>query len=191
MLYAAFSTLMNFEDLEHFPNAKGLGKYGLELENCGVHRIRGWKFDYFRIDGAWNSESYPDITKDADDSIFALIIDFPPRIFNSICEHNGIYSGHYKFDYINVDSLGREALTIRLSRPSETGKPHFQTVMKIVDNALSCGVDIRYINEVIISKAKLDNKDATFFFNEDNYSPQADKSCEVIREWFLNNKKAT
>jgi len=188
MLYAAFSTLMNFEDLQNFSSAKGFGKYGLELENCGVHRVRGWKFDYFRIDGAWNSESYPDITEDADDSIFALIIDFPPRIFNSICEHNGIYSGHYRFDYLNVDSLGREALVIRLSRPSEVGKPHFQTVMKVVDNALSSGINITYINDVIISRANLDKKDATFFFDEEMYSPQASKSCEVIREWLIKNK---
>ena len=182
---------MNYSFLEKFPNSQGYGKYGLELEDCGVHKIRGWKYDYYRIDGSWNSESFPDITEDSSESIYALVIDFPPRIFNSICEHNGIYSGHYRFDYLNVDSLGREALTIRLSRPAEVGKPHFQTVMKVVDNAICSGVNMNYINDVIISRANLSQKDSAFFFNEENYSPQASKSCEVIREWFLNNKKAT
>ena len=37
--------------------------------------------------------------------------------------------------------------------------------MKVVVNALSCGIDIRYIYEVIISRAKLDSRDAPFFFN--------------------------
>ena len=45
-----------------------------------------------------------------------------------------------------------------------------------------------YIDNVIIERAELGNKEQNYLFNEEMYSPQANKSCEVIREWLINNK---
>ena len=191
MLYAAFSTLMNFSEIEQIPNAKGFGKYGQELEDCGIQRIRGWRFDYFKIDGAWNSESYPDIVEDPHDSIYALLVDIPPRVFNSICEQNNIYSGHYKFDYLNVDSLGREAVVIRLAHPSDSGKPDALTVVKLVENALLSNVDKKYIEDVIIGRANFNKRDSEFFYKEENYSTTAGIAFQFIRDWYAKQKPPT
>jgi hypothetical protein len=191
MLYAAFSTLMNFSEIEQIPNASGFGRYGQEIEDCGIQRVRGWRFDYFKIDGAWNSESYPDIVEDPHDSVFALLVDIPPRVFNSICEQNNIYSGHYKFDYLNVDSLGREAVVIRLSHPSEAGKPDVRTVAKLVENALSSKIDKRYIEDVIIARAGFSRRDIEFFYKEENYSPLSGPAYPFIREYYDKQKPPT
>ncbi len=183
---------MNFNDLRSLPNAvlRGDhpdGKYGQYLKYCGIHRVRGWKFDYFRVDGAWNSEGLPDIVKDPNESIYVLAAEVPPRVVHSICEMNGIYTGHYQFDHLEIDSQGSEAVVIRLAHQAEKANPRPETVIRLVENAVACGLNRSYIDNVIIGRSNLGPENQELFFSEELYSEKAGKAFGIIRSWFMNN----
>ena len=187
MLYAAFSTLMNFAELEHLSEMSGRGRYGTRLENFGTHVVRGWSFGYFADTSAWNSNAVADIVEDPKDSINVLVVDMPTRMLNVVCERNLIYSGYYRFDFLNIDSLGREAIVIRLAKSMDYAKPNITTVLRLIEYALNENFKKRYIDDVIIGRAKLDRKDKEYLFSEEMYS-KTTVSVQYLRDWFTKHK---
>jgi hypothetical protein len=188
MLYASFSTLTYFLEIEKLPCSVESGEFSEAQENLGVYSVPGWSFGYYAVDSSWNADVAPNIVKNPEDSILVQVFNLPTSRLHEISQLKMIYSGKYRFDYLDIDTLGEEVLFVSLSAAGNQEKPAISTVLEVVDFAVSVGFEKEYIDNVIIERAELGNKEQNYLFNEEMYSPQANKSCEVIREWLINNK---
>lgn len=187
MLFAAFGTLMFPPSLEAITRIAGEGKYNTKVTCLGSHRVNGWRFDYVANKESWVSESKPDIHRDRTESIWVVVYEIPTRTLGYICEGSGIYSSQCKFDYLNIDAFGREAMTVRQAESQPHSKPSVSQVVSIARAALDARVDETYIYDVIIGRAGFDHSDAERIYDEDMYSRSIGKAGELIRDWYSQN----
>ena len=191
MLLAAFGTLMSSSRLEAIASVAGKGKFDTKLSFAGSYKVEGWRFDYVANKESWNMKSVPDISPDPNSFIWVVAYDFPTRALNTLCEANGVYSGQYKFDSVNIHRLNREAITIRLYESQSYSKPIVGQVLAIARAALEAGVDESYVYDVLIGKARFDHDDAELIYDEEMYSNRVGRAGEMMRDWYSQNVRYT
>ncbi len=178
---------MSTLSLEALTRTAGEGKYNTRVNCLGAHKVSGWRFDYVANNETWNPRVRPDISKDTTEKIWVVVYDIPTRTLNHLCEGQDIYSSQCRFDYLNIDGLGREATTVRLAQSQPYAKPSAALVLSIAHAALTARVDEDYVYNVLIGRAGLDHYDAEQIYDEEMYSARVGKAGELMRDWYSQN----
>lgn len=184
--YAGFGAMMSTPDLirrlttdENPLDADAIQASALTSE------VLGWSLGYYGKSSTWGKRATADILPSDDESIYVVCVELPIRALDRLSVVEGVYTGRYRFDTIQIPELG-EVLVTRLARKDREenpGKSSVKYVARMVKGAWTNNIPLNYIHDAILGRAGFDHTDLERIFHEDLYSDEFGDAGMVMREW--------
>jgi hypothetical protein len=180
MLYAGFGAMMSTPDLIHRLNAEEQPLTAEMVQHLGAFKIPGWSLGYYGKSKTWGGRATADIQPSEIDSIWVVVVELPDTALDRLCIVEGVYTGRYRFDTIDLPDGGRAQVTRlrRKDREEEPGKSSVKYVARMIKGALANNIPLDYIHDVILGRAGFDHTDLEKLHDE-----ELGDAGKIMREW--------
>jgi len=185
MLYAGFGAMMSTPDLIRRLSTEEQPLTDEMVRRIGALQVPGWSLGYYGSSSTWKGRATADIQPSGTESVWVVVVDLPDTALDRLCVVEGVYTGRYRFDTIDLPGGGRAQVTRlrRKDREEEPGKSSVKYVARMIKGALANNIPLDYINDVILGRAGFDHSDMENIFHEEMYSEEIGDAGEIIREW--------
>lgn len=185
MLYAGFGAMMSTPDLIRRLNTEEQPLTEEMVRRIGALQAPGWSLGFYGKSKTWGNRSTADIQPSETDSVWVVVVELPDTALDRLCIVEGVYTGRYRFDTIDLPGGGRAQVTRlrRKDREEEPGKSSVKYVARMIKGALANNIPLNYITDVVLARAGFDHSDMEKIFHEEMYSEEIGDAGEIIREW--------